>query len=42
MKDFKIDKLLILRIVLIFGIIFLAYHDRDGWGWLTFALFLTF
>lgn len=29
------------RIALVFGIVFLAYHNIDGWGWLIFAFILT-
>jgi len=28
----------IVQVLLILGIIFLAYNDKDGWGWLIFAL----
>ena len=41
MKDFKIDKLFLFRAILIIGIVFLAYYDKEGWGWLVFALLLT-
>lgn len=27
-------------IALIFGIIYLASQNKDGWGWLTFILFI--
>lgn len=29
------------RIFLIAEICFLAYNDLEGWGWLTFILFIT-
>lgn len=28
----------IFDVVAIFGIVFLAYHGKDGWGWLIFLL----
>ncbi len=31
----------LLQIVLVGGIVFLAYNDMDGWGWLVFALLCT-
>ena len=30
----------LLDVLLIVGIVFLAYHNSDGWGWLTLLLFL--
>jgi len=30
----------IIDVALIAGIVFLAYHNKDGWGWLTFALIM--
>lgn len=30
----------ILDVLLIVGIVILAYNNRDGWGWLTLLLFL--
>lgn len=29
------------RIALVFGIVYLAVNNKDGWGWLTFILILT-
>jgi hypothetical protein len=37
----KIDKLLILQIALVAGIVILASNNTDGWGWLVFALLIT-
>jgi len=37
----KLDFKKALQILLILGIVFLAYNDKDGWGWLTFILFIT-
>lgn len=34
-------RLFILQILLIAGIVVLASLQRDGWGWLVFALLLT-
>ena len=41
-EERKKDRLLILRIALISGIVILAMMDKDGWGWLTLILALTF
>jgi hypothetical protein len=30
----------ITNILLILGIIILAYNDKDGWGWLLFLLII--
>lgn len=30
-----------LQVLLVLGIVFLAYNDKDGWGWLMLALCLT-
>ena len=37
----KFDFNRFLQVLLILGIVFLAYNDKDGWGWLTFILFIT-
>jgi hypothetical protein len=38
MKVINIDKLF--DIALVCGIVFLAYHNMDGWGWLVFILII--
>lgn len=38
---FKIDTKLLVQLALIGGIVYLASHDMEGWGWLTAVLFLT-
>lgn len=35
-ENLDFDK--IIDVLLILGIIFLAYNNADGWGWLTFIL----
>jgi hypothetical protein len=32
----------VLRIVMVIGIVYLMLHGKDGWGWLIFALILTY
>lgn len=43
MKDFfkDIDGMRVLQVVLVGGIVFLAYNNMEGWGWLVFALLCT-
>lgn len=31
----------VLQVALVGGIVFLAYNNMDGWGWLIFALLCT-
>ena len=31
----------LLQIALILGIVILSYNDKEGWGWLVFALLST-
>lgn len=38
MKIINLDKLL--DVALVCGIVFLAYNNLDGWGWLTFVLII--
>ena len=37
-KNIKIDD--VIDILLIIGIIILAYNGKDGWGWLLFFLMI--
>jgi len=37
----EINPKTLLQIALVAGIVYLASYGIDGWGWLTFALFLT-
>jgi hypothetical protein len=37
----RVNEKLIIRLALIFGVIYLASNNQDGWGWLLFILFLT-
>jgi hypothetical protein len=39
LSDKNWDRLL--QIALVGGIVFLAYNNMDGWGWLVFALLCT-
>jgi hypothetical protein len=43
MKDYfkNIDGLTIIQIIMVIGVIVLAYNNIDGWGWLLFVLALT-
>jgi len=40
-NNFGLDSKRIFQLALVFGIIFLAANDHDGWGWLVFILLLT-
>ena len=42
MKDKNEIALNLLRAVIVAGVVILALNGRDGWGWLIFALVLTF
>jgi hypothetical protein len=37
----NLDFVNLFRIALVLAIVYLAANDKDGWGWLTFLLFLT-
>jgi hypothetical protein len=46
MQNNKTDSIIdwknLFRMALVAGIVYLAMNDKDGWGWLTFILFITF
>jgi hypothetical protein len=31
----------LLQIIMVFGVIFLAFNNKEGWGWLLFILVLS-
>lgn len=38
----KINWTPLIQLALVVGIVTLAFNDKDGWGWLVFALLCTF
>ena len=40
-KFININWMGLVRVSLVIGITILAYYDKDGWGWLIFALLCT-
>ena len=40
-KPIKIETIRIIQALLIFGIIYLAANDKEGWGWLVFLFYVS-
>jgi hypothetical protein len=41
MDKFKLVSMMLFRIALVAGIVYLASIGQDGWGWLIFVLLCT-